>query len=156
MEPRFGQDFGRVRVHISPRAAQSAQAVSARAYTVGSDVVFGHGEYSPGTEEGKRLIAHELTHVVQQEGAVRTNQISQPMDPLEDQADKTASQAVSPQRKALSISSCGWCAPDPAASHANLSKGKDQRRRCNNWEADLTGLESTPVFRRWKPQQSLI
>lgn len=65
MEPRFGHDFGAVRVHTDSQAAESAEAVSARAYTVGSDVVFGEGEYAPGSSEGQRLIAHELTHVVQ-------------------------------------------------------------------------------------------
>ncbi|HJR08369.1 MAG TPA: DUF4157 domain-containing protein, partial [Pyrinomonadaceae bacterium] len=65
-EPRFGHDFGHVRVHADSRAAESAQALSARAYTLGSDVVFGAGEYRPETVAGRRLIAHELTHVLQQ------------------------------------------------------------------------------------------
>jgi hypothetical protein len=69
MEPRFGADFGGVRVHTDARAAESARAVDAVAYTVGSDVVFGAGEYRPGTAAGDRLIAHELAHVVQQGGA---------------------------------------------------------------------------------------
>jgi len=66
MGSRFGADFSGVRVHTDSQAAQSAQDVSALAYTVGSDVVFGAGQYAPGTEGGKSLIAHELTHVVQQ------------------------------------------------------------------------------------------
>ena len=66
MEPRFGQDFSRVRVHTDARAAESARAVNALAYTVGRDVVFGAGQYAPGTPEGHRLIAHELAHVMQQ------------------------------------------------------------------------------------------
>lgn len=65
-EPRFGHDFGHVRVHTDPRAAESAREVSALAYTVGSQVVFGAGQYAPGTHQGRRLLAHELTHVVQQ------------------------------------------------------------------------------------------
>lgn len=68
MEASFGHDFGRVRVHTDARAAASARAVQARAYTVGHDVVFGSGEYVPGTARGQRLLAHELTHVVQQRG----------------------------------------------------------------------------------------
>ena len=72
MEPRFGYDFSKVRVHSDERAAESAQAVSALAYTVGRDVVFGLGQYAPKTMEGKRLIAHELAHVVQQASAVGT------------------------------------------------------------------------------------
>jgi uncharacterized protein DUF4157 len=68
MEQRFGYDFSRVRVHTDTSAAESAHTVSARAYTVGGDIIFGRGQYVPGTSEGKRLLAHELTHVVQQSG----------------------------------------------------------------------------------------
>lgn len=69
MEQRFGYDFSRVRVHAGDAAAQSARDVRAYAYTLGHDIVFGAGQYDPGTQRGRRLIAHELTHVVQQEGA---------------------------------------------------------------------------------------
>ncbi|MDX1530151.1 MAG: DUF4157 domain-containing protein [Rhodothermales bacterium] len=65
-ESRFGHDFGRVRVHTDARAAGLAHAVNALAFTVGRDVVFGSGAYAPGTDAGRRLIAHELTHVIQQ------------------------------------------------------------------------------------------
>ncbi len=68
MEPRFGQDFSQVRVHTDAKAAESAQAVNARAFTLGRNVVFGAGEYSSGTSSRRRLLAHELTHVVQQSG----------------------------------------------------------------------------------------
>lgn len=66
MEPRFGRDFSNVRVHTDSRAAESAQAVDALAYTVGRDMVFGAGQYAPETSSGQRLMAHELTHVMQQ------------------------------------------------------------------------------------------
>jgi uncharacterized protein DUF4157/glucose-regulated metallopeptidase M90 len=65
-ETRFGHDFSRVRVHTDGEAAEKAEAVQARAYTLGGDIVFGKGEYAPSTPRGKRLLAHELTHVVQQ------------------------------------------------------------------------------------------
>lgn len=68
MEPRLGHDFSEVRVHTDARAADSSRAVEAHAYTVGRDMVFGAGQYSPRTREGRRLLAHELTHVVQQRG----------------------------------------------------------------------------------------
>ena len=68
-EPRFGYDFSGVRVHTNAEASQSASAVNARAYTAGLDVVFGSNQYSPATAEGRRLLAHELTHVVQQHAA---------------------------------------------------------------------------------------
>ncbi|MBX3302611.1 MAG: DUF4157 domain-containing protein [Nitrospira sp.] len=66
-EPRFGHDFSRVRVHTDERAEQSARDVNAHAYTVGNDIVFSTGKFSPATQEGRRLLAHELTHVMQQE-----------------------------------------------------------------------------------------
>lgn len=69
MSSRFGHDFGRVRIHDDETAAAAAHEVSARAYTVGADVVFGRGEYAPQTPEGRHLIAHELAHVVQQQAA---------------------------------------------------------------------------------------
>jgi hypothetical protein len=69
-EPRFGRDLSRVRVHDDPAAALSARTVNANAYTVGTDVVFDRGRYAPATPEGRRLLSHELAHVVhQQEGA---------------------------------------------------------------------------------------
>ncbi|MGC5328354.1 DUF4157 domain-containing protein [Brevibacillus sp. SYSU BS000544] len=65
-EPRLEHDFSHVRIHADGRAAQTAHAVNALAFTTGRDIVFGTGQYSPGTIEGKRLLAHELTHVIQQ------------------------------------------------------------------------------------------
>lgn len=66
MEQRFGHDFSQVRIHTGSTAAKSARDVNAHAYTTGHNVVFGEGQYAPGTYKGKRLLAHELTHVVQQ------------------------------------------------------------------------------------------
>jgi hypothetical protein len=70
MEQRFGHDLSTVRVHSGRAAAQSARDVMARAYTVDNDIVFGEGQYRPATNSGPRLIAHELTHVIQSVGAV--------------------------------------------------------------------------------------
>lgn len=67
-EPRFGVDFSSVRVHEGGQAAQMARSIQAKAFTVGRDVVFGSGQYSPGSSQGRKLLAHELTHVVQQGG----------------------------------------------------------------------------------------
>jgi Domain of unknown function (DUF4157) len=66
MGQRFGHDFSRVRLHTSAAAEQSTRDVNAHAYTVGHNIVFGAGRFTPQTHEGRRLIAHELTHVVQQ------------------------------------------------------------------------------------------
>lgn len=69
LEPRFGHDFSQVRVHIDGEAANTARSVKARAYTFGGHIVFGDGQYAPATVSGKRLLAHELAHVVQQGAA---------------------------------------------------------------------------------------
>lgn len=67
-EPRFGQQFNQVRIHRDAGSSDVARALSARAFTVGRDIAFGADQYSPETNEGKRLLAHELTHVIQQSG----------------------------------------------------------------------------------------
>ncbi len=100
MEPRFGQDFSSVRVHTDSKAAESARSVDALAYTVGNNVVFGAGRYAPHTGAGKKLLAHELTHVVQQSGASTSAMQSQSLrlgannDPLEREADQQADRVV--------------------------------------------------------------
>lgn len=68
MEHRFGYDFSQVRIHSDALAEQSAREINANAYTVGHDIVFGTGQFKPGSHEGRKLIVHELTHVVQQSG----------------------------------------------------------------------------------------
>lgn len=69
MEPHFGHDFSRVRIHADPGASHAANAVQAQAFTFGSDIVFGSGKFAPSTPAGRKLLAHELTHVVQQGAA---------------------------------------------------------------------------------------
>lgn len=98
MEPRFGHDFSHVRVHADSNAAESARAVNAQAYAVGHHVAFGTGRYSPQTEAGSRLLAHELAHVVQQRrepAAVQAHPtVSEPGDPAEHEADMAADLAM--------------------------------------------------------------
>jgi hypothetical protein len=91
-EPRFGHDFSRVRVHTDEKAAESARAVNARAYTVGDNVVMGSGHYLPSSSSGRRLLAHELTHVVQQANSAFAlpQTISEPSDRNEQEADQVA------------------------------------------------------------------
>jgi hypothetical protein len=104
MESRFGQDFSRVRVHADAQAAASARAVNALAYTVGPDLVFGAGRYAPGSTEGRRLLAHELAHVVQQTGdgaraaaPARSGwTVGQANDAFEREADRMAAAVVQP------------------------------------------------------------
>ncbi len=73
-EPRFGRDFSQVRVHADDRAAMSARSIGARAYTVGRHIAFAQGQYAPGSDQGRHLLAHELTHTIQQ-GAARIRRL---------------------------------------------------------------------------------
>jgi hypothetical protein len=99
MEPRFGHDFSRVRVHADNRAAASAEQANASAYTVGRDIVFAGGQYKPQTATGRDLLAHELTHVVQQKDAAaragNEQLITEPIHHLEQEADRVAARATS-------------------------------------------------------------
>ncbi|HEY0760122.1 MAG TPA: DUF4157 domain-containing protein [Acidisarcina sp.] len=87
MEGRFGYDFSRVRVHTGAAAAASAKQVGALAYTVGSNVVFGTGRYAPATTQGRRLLAHELTHVVQQSAQIAARPVGIRPAPVQVQRD---------------------------------------------------------------------
>lgn len=97
MEERFGYDFGNVRIHLGARAAESTTAINALAYTVGNHVVLGAGHDSPHTIAGKRVLAHELAHVVQQGGGrtLQAYRISNPHDPLEQEASRAEESIVS-------------------------------------------------------------
>ena len=105
MEPRLGHNFSNVRVHTDSRAAESARAVNARAYTVGRDVVFDANQYAPHSNEGRKLLAHELTHVVQQKNNSMTGsaalELGAPVDGFERQADTMADQIAKPRFCAL-------------------------------------------------------
>jgi hypothetical protein len=93
MEQRFGYDFSTVRVHADAKAAASARAVNALGYTVGSSIIFDVGQYAPHTSAGQKLLAHELTHVVQQSQSSRapqTRSVSRtPHDAAEREAENT-------------------------------------------------------------------
>src|SRR5262249_5093546 len=94
MEPRFGHDFSRVRVHTDAEATASARAVDAQAYTVGRDVVFDNGRYAPQTSAGRHLLAHELAHVVQQSGDTSSSLHQQGMPPASDGIEAEARSAA--------------------------------------------------------------
>lgn len=106
MEPRFGRDFGQVRIHTGPVAAESARSVHALAYTVGNQIVFGGGNYAPGTARGDSLLAHELTHVVQQAGARPEYPLR--IGPADDHHERAASAAAN------SLASVGPTSAAPA------------------------------------------
>lgn len=100
MEPRFGHDFSRVRVHLDSQAAASARAVGALAYTVGRDIVFAHGQFAPHTGAGQRLLAHELAHTLQQgvaaeQGTTGDLRVGQLNDPCEHEAESVAASVLS-------------------------------------------------------------
>ena len=93
MESAIGADFSGVRIHTDAQADKMSRAVSARAFTVGRDIYFRQGAYQPGSSNGRELLAHELTHVVQQSGAISLQPkltVSQPGDRYEQEAEQVA------------------------------------------------------------------
>ena len=125
MEAGFGHDFADVRIHTGAKASESAKAVHAQAYTVGNDVVFGGNNYAPGTSAGKRMLAHELTHVVQQrsgpvDGTPTAGgvSVSDPSDRFELAAETTADRIMAGTR--LSAAS-------PGLNSASLQREADDQ-----------------------------
>jgi hypothetical protein len=129
MESHFGHDFSNVRVHIDARAAGSAQAVDALAYTVGHNIVFGSGQYAPHTREGKQLLTHELTHVLQQNdpsALTLPSRFSSPDSPVEREAIQNATFLNSSQSK-ITVSSMPLLFRQPA-SGKGVTTGKGPTR----------------------------
>jgi hypothetical protein len=129
MEGRLGHDFGDVRVHTDSAAHESAKSVSANAYTVGSNVVFQRDTYDPSSQAGKTMLAHELTHVVQQrEGAVEGSaapggiKVSDPSDRFEREAAANADRVMS--------------TPAPASTDASASGPALQRQESGEEEEE--------------------
>ncbi len=110
-EPRFGVDFSQVRTHSDLRAAETAQAINARAFTLGNDIVFGAGQYALETSDGKRLLAHELTHVVQQQGTIN-------MDHIQNRHGKSELIEREPDDGGVPSSSPSTATPAPSFSHS--------------------------------------
>ncbi len=114
MESRFGEDFSDVRVHADAQAGQSADAMAANAYTTGRDIYFAAGKYAPNTREGQHLIAHELTHTVQQENAglqagsttqARSAVVGDADSPMEREAEQVADSVMTqPSGQTVAIS----------------------------------------------------
>jgi hypothetical protein len=118
MEAGFGHDFSQVRIHDDATAAASAQAVNAQAYTVGSDIVFDHGQYRPQTPAGSHLLAHELAHTVQQAGMQRSARDLPMGGALDSQLEReaeTAARAVAGGRSGATVPSR---TPGPILSRA--------------------------------------
>ncbi|MGB8340814.1 MAG: DUF4157 domain-containing protein [Chthoniobacterales bacterium] len=124
MEKRFGHDFGRVRVHRGARAAESARVVHAQAYTVGTQIAFDTARYQPSTPEGRLLLAHELTHVVQQGGTRSGGGSALPIgQTTERETDSDVSGKVEhsplPARRGFAVSALLQRAPPPPHSPAS-------------------------------------
>ncbi|MGA8432357.1 MAG: DUF4157 domain-containing protein [Candidatus Sulfotelmatobacter sp.] len=133
MEPRFGSDFSDVRVHTDSRAAQSANALAADAYTTGRDIYFAAGKYAPSSRDGQHLLAHELTHTLQQAkapAALTTRAggvlVADASDPLEAEAQHAASSILGEGGAIPSISS-------------NVAPAV---RRESTWDVIVNGAES--------------
>lgn len=133
MESHFGHDFSRVRVHTGDQASASAAAVAARAYAVGPDLVFGEGEWAPNSRRGQRLLAHELTHVVQQ--GTRTTTATLPIgavDATEEAEAERAEQGIAQGRRGGSPSPVLRRQPKPSGTqpqaqptgHCSVDQGK--------------------------------
>ncbi len=118
MERRFGQDFSGVRVHDGAAAAESARAVSAQAYTVGQDIVFGSGRYAPHSHSGRHLLAHELAHTVQQRGIQRSgiDGVSIPLASENQRLEQEAEHAANAVSDGQSVSGFGATTAGPVLS----------------------------------------
>ena len=119
-------DFSRVRVHTGPRAAESAQAVNALAYTVGRDLVFGEGHFAPETEEGRKLLAHELTHVVQQTNNIPGREVVQRQNaPRQPARPPTRPLGPIAQARAIAVTALGTAATRIRAAIAARDRGEE-------------------------------
>jgi len=131
MEPRFGHEFSHVRVHTDERAARAAQAINAHAYTFGHDIVFGHGRFDADGTEGRRLLAHELAHVLQQSAGHAGSAVArQPADPSP--AEKIEPQAQAP--------------PKPAQCDIGCAQRWGKNTTCSRWGFPLGAHEHAPHF----------
>ena len=129
MGARLGEDFSDVRIHHGGRAAESARAVSAHAYTVGSDVVFDSGKYDPASPAGQRTLAHELTHVIQQrQGAVSGVDIGGGMA-VSDPSDRYEQAAAANADRVMSSATPGSGAAMSAQCHADDDRSADVAQR---------------------------
>jgi hypothetical protein len=157
MEPRFGHDFSRVRIHTDEKASESARAINALAYTVGENIVFTHHHYQPASTSGKKLLAHELTHVVQQgETATPTNYdgltVDRPDSMLELEARRMGTHALSDNTISVGTSKLkpGNSAPiisraDVDAVGHTIGLGRAARTGIQFWPTNVTDTQVGPV-----------
>lgn len=148
-EPRLGHDFGRVLVDIEPSAAESVRAVGAQAYTVGQHVESGAGVYAPGTAEGRRLIAHELTHTRQQRDATLRMAAALPVGAVDDSAEREADQV------AAAVEGGGPYLPVPWGPGGQVATGPPPRPAPHGFGHDFSwvpihiGVHQAPAAAPW-------
>ena len=133
MEPRFGRDLGGVRIHTDAAAARAAKALNAEAFTVGGDIHFAEGRYQPDTLPGRHLLAHELTHTVQQEGrraggsvSMSSAAVSQPRDAAEQEAEGIADR----------VAEGSMVEADPIASPVRIQRQDDGSEASSSTEPE--------------------
>jgi len=154
MEPRFGQDFSSVRVHSDGKAAESARAVNAQAYTVGNKIVFGDGQYPCSTFAGQQLLAHELAHTLQQKSLPYSSEpltITNPGDNAEREADRAAAGVLTGSKPQTGTSAstqvarqAGGTGPDakPQTDPAKPDPSKSGQSKTDQSKADPSKKEA--------------
>lgn len=167
MEPRLGADLSNVRVHQGAESADAAEQMGARAFTVGNDVHFGAGEFAPGTKEGDKLLAHELTHVVQGQrgGAVQRKaapsdagaeedheHVSHPEEPAEKEADAVADHVGDElhggEPKAAAHDASGSAKATPPGAQTGGEGGKKVSRKPKESAASASSDAGRKIFRK--------
>ncbi|MBB6127734.1 eCIS core domain-containing protein [Mucilaginibacter lappiensis] len=136
-EPRFGHDFSNVRIHTGSVAAKSAQSINALAYTTGNNIVFNSGQYSTESDSGKRLMAHELTHVVQQGGSIE--------NPSNLSLKRNTQNNSSEPLKTLTNSSAMVSRADTQAVGVTMNLGHSARTGVEFWPTNLVDTHVGPV-----------
>jgi hypothetical protein len=157
MEPAMGADFSEVRVHTGGQADTLNRNLNARAFTTGQDIFFKQGEYSPGSSSGRELLAHELTHVVQQGGGrvKRKLTVGAVDDPYEQEADRTAGQVM----RSISEAAQRQSVPEEEEKkdeplQAKLDGGPVQRLPVQRQAEDEEKKKEEPV--QMKPEEGSI
>ena len=158
MEPRFGRDLGDVRVHIDAQAAASARAVQAKAYTVGQDVVFAEGQFTPATTSGRELLAHELAHTVQQRGGNGSPPIDAPHSDHERTAQSAARAIAGGQhlQTALPSAAVGLSrSPDDERAKA-VAEAEALLKKMEEDEAETSKKEAEDEARAERRRQEIL
>jgi hypothetical protein len=158
MQGRLGHDFSDVRVHTDSQAHESAQSVNAHAYTVGSNVVFQRDKYDPGSAAGKTMLAHELTHVVQQrsgpvDGSATSGgiKVSDPSDRFEREASANAERVMSAPAPTAGLGSAPGAVQRQEADEESAQGSFVQRAEAGEEEEETA--QGTFVQREAAPEE---